>query len=62
MSTDQKIESMAHNYYSILQFFKDNPDVLEKWKNKNAGVDETPADDKTDTNSSFGKQSGDDIP
>ena len=35
--SDQKIESIVDNYYSILQFFKDNPDVLEKWKNIGMG-------------------------
>lgn len=42
MTQEQKVQSIAETYEKMLLFFKDNPDVLEKWKNRMAGVDETP--------------------
>ena len=40
----EKIISQLESKETLLIFLRDNfPDVLEKWKNKNAGVDEIPA-------------------
>ena len=32
MSREEIIQKTSKNYYDLLQFLKDNPDVLERWK------------------------------
>lgn len=45
----EKVITQLEGKETLLIFLRDNfPDVLEKWKNKNAGVDETPADQTRD--------------
>jgi hypothetical protein len=57
-----KIISKLEDHYDILDFlYKNYPNILDEWK---SGLREpTPnPDDNADTNSSFVKQRGDDIP
>jgi hypothetical protein len=58
-----KIISELEGKETLLIFLRDNfPNVLEAWKNRTAGVDETPAQDKdADTNSRMANSRGDKV-
>ncbi len=61
MSREEIIQKTTNHYCDLLQFLKDNPDILERWKSKSLALTRRQAD-ATDTNSSFAKQRDDDIP
>ena len=65
MSATEELIQTVYEFRGLLRYLGENyPNILTQWKNKSAGVYETPAAPNTDadTNSSFGKQRGDDIP
>lgn len=48
MSATEKLLLNINEYHNLLGFLNEkHKTVLDEWKNKNAGVDETPAADET---------------